>query len=131
MRAPFMPAPSRHAAAWNAAGQCVAAAEFGLKPSCVAVRQVLNGTGWGVSITGQKIGQPSYRTKAGEAMLLAGAVAEKCAGGDVDLPDDDLRACMSELIERRLPRVHAIAKTLAESASSLEGAELAAILQME
>src|SRR6266849_5298560 len=33
MRAPFMPLPSRHLAAWNAAGQCIAAAESGAKPS--------------------------------------------------------------------------------------------------
>jgi hypothetical protein len=38
---------------------------------------------------------------------------------------------MGDLIDRNMPRVHAIAKTLAEAAESLEGEELAAILRME
>ena len=125
--------PSRRAAAWNAAGQCIAAAEFGLTPNYIGVRQVGNGSWW-VDIRGRGISASEddrYRTKRGQAMGLAGDVAEKLAGGDVDLPDNDLCDYVSDLIHRNMLRVHAIAETLAEAAESLEGEELAAILRME
>jgi hypothetical protein len=134
MRAPFILPPSRRAAAWNAAGQCIAAAEFGLTPNYIGVRQVGNGRGWWVDIRGRGISASEYdryRTKRGQAMGIAGDVAEKMAGGDVDLPANELCDYVSDLIDRNMLRVHAIAETLAEAAESLEREELAAILRME
>jgi hypothetical protein len=104
-----------------------------LTPNYIGVRQMGNGSWW-VDIRGRGISaseEDRYRTKRGQAMGLAGDVAEKMAGGNVDLPDNDLCDYASDLIHRNMLRVHAIAETLAEAAKSLEGEELAAILRTE